>query len=243
MRKGGSIMVVLTGDTHGTDGLIQRLAEFRIDRGEIVPTVFIVLGDIGMIWDQNWTKHVAYVQRYIDDNLPQFTLAFLAGNHENFDALETLEVSKEWGGEVGIASKDIFHLLNGEIFTIEGKTYAVYGGALSIDKHRRKEGVSWWPQEITDSSKFYLLSENASKFDFRVDFLLTHTMANDEITLIDMFPFTDKLSDPVARDIRNIKRHLIIKDCHAFGHFHIDKIVPVGGHNLVALYRDFYIIE
>jgi len=38
--------------------------------------------------------------------------------------------------------------MRGEVFQIEGKTFAVMGGADLIDKAMRREGKSWWKDEM-----------------------------------------------------------------------------------------------
>ena len=48
-------------------------------------------------------------------------------------------------------------LKRGECYTIEGKTFFTFGGAYSIDRLLRKEGVSWWWQELPSPEEFNAL--------------------------------------------------------------------------------------
>lgn len=55
---------------------------------------------------------------------------------------------EEWhGGKVHYIRPHIIHLINGQLFLIENKTFFVMGGASSHDKEYRKEGISWWAKE------------------------------------------------------------------------------------------------
>ena len=53
------------------------------------------------------------------------------------------------GGYVHKLRHNLIHLMRGEIYIIEGKTFFTFGGGYSIDKPFRKENVSWWPAEIS----------------------------------------------------------------------------------------------
>lgn len=53
------------------------------------------------------------------ESLP-FTLAFVCGNHENYDALERYPV-KDWhGGKVHRIRSHVLHLMRGQVFELEG---------------------------------------------------------------------------------------------------------------------------
>jgi hypothetical protein len=58
----------------------------------------------------------------------------------------------------------------GSIEEVGGLTFLYLGGAHSIDQHRRREGVDWWPGEnITNDDIKEALSHNVS-----VDVIVTH---------------------------------------------------------------------
>ena len=46
-----------------------------------------------------------------------------------------------------IIKPDIIHLMRGQVFELDGRTIFTFGGATSIDRHMRREGVSWWKEE------------------------------------------------------------------------------------------------
>lgn len=239
-------MVFLTGDTHGIKGILERLSQFSeelfwIDENE--PVLLIVTGDFGLLFEKNYSsKDIEFLSSYLSRFYKNVSLAFLSGNHENFDLIKKLPCVNKWNNQVGYLAENIFHLQTGRVYTIEEETYAIYGGALSIDKQNRVEGISWWKEEIPSAKEVNLMSNELDSVNWTVDYLLTHTAATNEITLIDFFPFTGKLADYVARDIQSIKSALKINKFHAFGHFHIDKDL-IETNKIISLYQEFYKIN
>lgn len=228
--------VWLTGDTHVFNNLKQRLSQFtHMTTGN---DILIVLGDFGLLWERKEAgRQVKAIQNFIDRYLPGVTLAFVAGNHENYDMIAELKQEQKWGNMVGRVSKDIYHLKTGRIYQIEGESYAVYGGALSIDKQNRVEGKNWWFAEIPSNKEYQDMIESFYVAGMEVDYLLTHTMAEDEMWIIDRYAFTDKFSDPVAHDIKTFKKHIKINKFHAFGHMHVDKDA-IEEYKIRAFYED-----
>ena len=100
-------------------------------------------------------------------------IAFLDGNHENFTYLNGLPVEERYGGKVHRLSDNIVHLMRGEIYTIEGKTFFVMGGCASSQKW--KDLGLWWPEESPDREEIANAYENLKKHGDRVDYILTHT--------------------------------------------------------------------
>jgi hypothetical protein len=49
------------------------------------------------------------------------------------------------------------------------------GGALSIDKHLRMDRVTWWKEEEISNIDFKNAISNLEKFNYEVDYVLTHT--------------------------------------------------------------------
>ena len=71
-----------------------------------------------------------------------FSVLFVDGNHENFDLLNSYPVEIWKGGKVHRVKPNITHLMRGQVFEIEGKTIFTFGGATSIDRDFRTEGMS-----------------------------------------------------------------------------------------------------
>lgn len=41
----------------------------------------------------------------------------------------------------------IYHLMRGQVYNICNKSIFTFGGASSIDRNLRVDGVSWWKEE------------------------------------------------------------------------------------------------
>ena len=69
--------------------------------------------------------------------------------------------------------------MRGRIFQIGAVTFFTFGGADSVDKQFRKEGVSWWPQERQTEEEFAEGMNNLAKHNYLVDYIITHTAPQD----------------------------------------------------------------
>lgn len=122
-------MVYFTGDTHGE---FSRFSNKVLSNMGIKPTkddVFIICGDFGGIWDDSAHEH--YWLKWLLDK--PFTVAFVDGNHENFDRLNALPVTEKWGGKVHKVQERCYHLMRNQFYTIQGYTMFTFGGARSHD--------------------------------------------------------------------------------------------------------------
>ena len=80
-----------------------------------------------------------------------------------------LNALEEDENHMGYISEHIRHLKRGRCYNIDGKNILALGGADSVDKFRRTEGLSWWKEEaITD--------EDVSRVDNNIyyDYVLSH---------------------------------------------------------------------
>ena len=168
--------IYVVGDTHGDyDWSKLNTVQFPEQKQLTSADYVIVLGDWGGVWDGG--KQDKYVQDWYEDK--NFTTLWIDGNHENFDELARYPVYKWNGGKIQIIRSNIFHLMRGQIYTIEGKTFFTMGGAPSVDRAHRREHVSWWEQEIPTKEELYEGLWNLTKADNKVDFVLTHTAPID----------------------------------------------------------------
>ena len=139
--------IIFTGDIHGSiEAKRLSFKNFPEGRNLTKDDYVIICGDFGCVWDgSNCDK---YWLNWLEDR--PFTTLFVDGNHENFNLLTNWEYPvKEWnGGLIHPIRPSVLHLMRGQIFTIENKTFFTMGGATSVDKYHRKENISWWPQEI-----------------------------------------------------------------------------------------------
>jgi hypothetical protein len=110
----------------------------------------IICGDFGGVW--NNSKEEIYWRKWLNDK--NFTTLFVDGNHENHVMLNQYPVLDWNGGKVHFISDSIIHLMRGQVFTIDGLKFFTMGGAESIDKQRRVEGISWWKEELPNYQEY-----------------------------------------------------------------------------------------
>ncbi len=122
--------VYVTGDTHGD---CTRIIEYARSHFLDAHDTVIVAGDFGCVWkgSPEENRRLDHLSESLDCRL-----AFVSGNHENFDILnnKSFYPHEIWsGGHVQHIRKNITHLLRGEMFCIDGKRIFTFGGARSTD--------------------------------------------------------------------------------------------------------------
>ncbi len=208
--------VFLTGDVHADiDDLIQRFKAIQATKEEKV--ALIILGDFGVPWGAKDVGKINYLTKWLQTNRPLWILLFIDGNHENFDLLEKFPIEPLFGGLVSKLSDKIFWLRRGEVYKIGNFPIACFGGALSIDKERRKEGSSWWAIEQPTEEDFERLKENLKNVVPEETYLLTHTA--DSQTVLNLLGGWNIKVDRTSNLIGVLKHEYDFK-YHFFGHFH-----------------------
>ena len=121
-------MVFLTGDTHGHIDS-QKLFDFaKIHKNLTKNDYMIILGDFGFIFYPNPDNAKEKYQLEELSELP-YTILFIDGNHCNFDRLNSYPVETWNGGKIHRISDSIFHLMRGQVFNIQNKTFFTMSGA------------------------------------------------------------------------------------------------------------------
>ena len=210
--------IFLVGDTHG-DLDIYKLQSQRFPEGINLTKndYIIILGDVAILWSDNKSELIKWY-----DSQPWTTL-WIDGNHENHHKIQKLKSVKKFNSIVGKVSNSIFHLKRGHVYDICGKKIFCMGGAESIDKMHRYEGISWWREEIPSTQEFNLGFDNIEKCNYEVDYVLTHTcpeyIQNELIRLNQIYNL--KFNDPTCKYLEVIREKLNFKQWY-FGHFHLD---------------------
>lgn len=132
--------VALAGDWHGNAAHAQQMIYRAANEGA---GALIQLGDFG-IWPG------AKGERFLDavslaaqtSGLPVY---FIDGNHEDFDQLLALPVDPVTG--LRPVRPGVWHLPRGSRWVWNGLQFCALGGATSLDRPNRIEGLSWWRQE------------------------------------------------------------------------------------------------
>ena len=101
-------MIWVTGDTHANFTRFTP-AHFPEMMGMTKSDITIIAGDFGGVWHEGRRDDI---QLALLEDLP-FTMAFVDGNHENFDALAKYPVSEWNGGKVQFIRPHVIHLMRG----------------------------------------------------------------------------------------------------------------------------------
>jgi len=226
--------IFLTGDTHIPLD-IEKLGSDNFVLGNTLTKkdYVIVLGDFGLLWrnspnhvERNWTSWL--------DEKPWTTL-FIDGNHDNHYRLGRLKKISMFGGSVGKVSDSIFHLRRAEIYDFDGKSIFTFGGALSIDKLWRTEGLDWWRQELPNSIEMEAGLNILESHKNKVDYILTHTLPQSLVNVVADFQFHagHPLHDPTCDYLQHIYGTVDFEKGFC-GHFHQNRTVE----KYTILYED-----
>lgn len=130
--------VVVAGDWHGDLGWGVDVVERAHFHGV---HLIIQLGDLGAMWPGDGGRF----ERRLDARLARrdMQVLFIAGNHDVWP--ELLGLPRDDRG-FGMLGSRIRWAPQGCRFRI-GRTFGVLGGAYSVDRDQRVEGVDWWPEE------------------------------------------------------------------------------------------------
>ena len=223
-------MLYVTGDTHG-DLDFQKILDWteatKLNKDK---DYLIILGDFGYVWEN---KRDNYEKEKLDfiSCLP-FTTLFIDGNHENHSRLNAMRVVNFMGGKAHKVYDSIYHLMRGQVYNICNKSIFTFGGASSIDKHLRVEGVSWWKEEEFSYIEAETAYENLNKVNWGVDYVLTHSAP---LSIKDKLYGNNNLYAPSATErlLEAILRNIKFKRWY-FGHYHKDKKLD----NFTILYNN-----
>lgn len=159
--------VGILGDLHGNSRWAVSCLDWFVSQG--ISEVYQV-GDMGI-----WPGYEG--ESYLRDMITAceelgISLLIVPGNHEDYTQIEDPEtdgvvphkqvLARGKGWEVSL-------LPRGYLWEVDGKRFVAFGGAPSIDFESRKEGKSWWPEEMIRESDLLRLSG-----DDGIDVMLCH---------------------------------------------------------------------
>ncbi len=176
-------MIYITGDTHGEQARFSPAAmpgEDSFGQGDTL----IVCGDFGYIFEGS-ERESAFLDTLAEK---PYTICFCDGNHENFPAIYAYPREVWHGGSVHMIRRNIFHLMRGQVFEIERKRIFTMGGAYSIDRYMRKEGLSFWRAELPTSDEYREAVQNLREAGNSVNYIVTHTAPREIIRRMGKYP-------------------------------------------------------
>lgn len=219
-------MIYITGDTHCPIDIGKlNTTKFPEQKAMAKDDYVIVCGDFGAVW--NGSKSDAYWLSWL--NGKPFTTLFIDGNHENFNLLNQYPITDFCGGKAHQIMPSIFHLMRGEVFIIDGLKFFTMGGASSHDKIHRREGKSWWTEELPSDAEYQNALNNLDANDWSMDVVLSHCAPDSVQRDIAYWYEHDKLTN----FLESIRDDLLFTSWFC-GHYHLDKEM---GHGFSVLYE------
>lgn len=160
-------MIYLTADTHGELDRFDSAQVRRLKAGDTL----IVCGDFGFIWDGGPAEDKILKKL----GKKKYQILFVDGTHENFDLLEQYPVSQWNGGKARQISGNLYYLLRGQIYEIEGKKIFTFGGGESSEKQYRMAAGKWWAREMPTLGEMREGADNLKAAGRQVDYIVTHS--------------------------------------------------------------------
>ena len=233
----------VTGDIHGNP---QRFSsDIFTEQKELTKNdTVIILGDFGLGWDFTGENKT---EKYWLDWLEKkpFTTVFIDGNHDNFDRLDKYPVEEWHGGKVNFIRPSVIHLMRGQVFNIEDRTFFAFGGASSHDissgilepddpdfKEKKRKldknpfalyrinHMSWWERELPNEEELKAGLVNLEKHDNKVDYIITHSPYTSLLRQMDGGSGLYQ-SDRLTDYLQEIKQTVDYKHW-LFGHMHVN---------------------
>ena len=233
-------MIYFTGDVHGNIAHLTRNYKLKqLTKDDYL----IICGDFGFVWNQKVSPCELYNFDILDSR--PYKILFVDGNHENFNRLEAFPVTKWMGGNIHKISKNVYHLMRGEIYNIDGLSILAMGGAKSHDisdgvldpigwKHEAKRlelqnkyfyrvrDLSWWEHELPTKEEYENCRKNVVAHNNKVDIIVTHcTASSQQYRYIDSRFAFDHLTD-FLDELLNMCEY----QYHIFGHYHMNNFIP-----------------
>ena len=212
-------MIYVTGDTHGD---LSRFDDPRLRNLKPGDTL-IICGDFGFLW--NGSKEEMGILKKLSKK--KYNICFIDGTHENFDMLNKLKIKKWNGGKVHHIAANIFHLMRGQIFTIEGTKIFTMGGGESPDIDIRFEMGTWSDAEIPTRDELVEGVDNLQKFGGEIDLVITHEPPAKIKDFLLLQTGTDASITAINTYLEDVSRICKFKHWY-FGSLHLDKFISTS---------------
>lgn len=172
-------MINITGDRHGEEA---RFSDTALpDQSQWTESdKLIIAGDFGFVF-QGEKQFLSEKNKLDALAKKEYEILFVDGNHEGFDFLFDYPEEVRYGAPVRRIRNNVFWLQRGYVYTIEGKTFFVMGGAYSMDKRFRDKYYEisgqkiWFEQELPSAEEYRRAIKNLNQYGRKVDYIITHT--------------------------------------------------------------------
>lgn len=146
--------IVVAGDWHGNVPWAVRVIREAPAFTGPGRTLILHLGDFGIWPGADGHDYLEAVTAALEE--ADAELWFIDGNHEDHPALRRHQ--DEWGASASLvpirpanalrtSPSRLFWAPRGFRWTWHGRTWLALGGAVSLDRARRRAGLDWWPEE------------------------------------------------------------------------------------------------
>lgn len=159
-------MLYFTGDIHGDAERLSKNALSMMKQGDTL----IICGDFGFLWDN--TKPEKKALNALSRR--RYNICFVDGTHENFEILQSYPVVSWNGGQAHKIRDNIYHLMRGQIFTIEGKTIFTMGGGEDPEMEPDENEDASVHKEIPTSQELMNGVAALEQRQYKVNFIVTH---------------------------------------------------------------------
>ena len=226
--------VWVAGDWHGSATWVQTVLPALRRRDSLIRTIV----HVGDFWpDDAFARTVDYWAAKAGIERVLVTL----GNHEPY--LDITPLQSEHPGKAVRVSEVVWLLPRPFRFKIMGRDVLSLGGASSVDRHLRTEGLDWWPDElITDAMEHDAIAGG------QADILLTHEAPGaDAVPEVQQllagnpygYPMDTIAVSAAQRELIDRVREAVQPEVHFHGHMHVagERMLP-SGQRIISLPHD-----
>jgi len=208
----------VVGDLHGEFGALNKLINKKHPDG------ILACGDFG--WFPHWHGKRISELDYDRRRFNQYALKnkecvvhWCDGNHEHHEDIQNrLKIDPD--GPHEFVGPNVFYHRRGSVLTLpDGRTVLFFGGADSIDKHKRVEGSDWWRDELPTMRDFRYMEEVVASLNKKIDIVVSHTAPAVFIEELGKARHSGKVKDSTI-DFLNFILEEYRPSLWYFGHFH-----------------------
>ncbi len=110
--------------------------------------------------------------------------------------------------------------MRGQVYDIDGIRIFTFGGAVSIDKSYRVEGLDWFRDEVPNREEYEEGMENLERCGFKVDYIFSHTGPSEVMAELGYGEWSEDETE-LRRYLQRVADWTSFKEWY-FGHFHED---------------------
>lgn len=218
-------MIYFTGDTHGDLSRFKNSSAKKLKKGDSL----VVCGDFGFIWNGNdeEEKNIKWLSKR------KYNIIFVEGAHENFEMLSQYQTVDFAGSKARKIADNIYQLLRGEIYEIEGKKIFAFGGGddeeLDVtDFHECEEFKRLPTEEECEHAR-----ENLKNADNKIDYIVSYDIGFKMRSFLEM---ESNCFNNLHAFLNDISTSCSFKKWF-FGCFHMDRRIPPYYY---AVYENIY---